>query len=140
MKPFEFFLGTNDVRVLNRNTALAKSLINDMNERIKSSFSLTKNFAKLIFENLYDALRDFCDALLAKDGYKSYSHEASIAYLSKYNFSFAEISKLDNFRIIRNGSKYYGRKISETEVEDIKSLYLSIKEKINKLIKENSLI
>jgi len=136
MKPFEFFLENIDVRKVQKNVPLARSLIKDMYGRIKASLALPIGFSKMAFENFYDALRDFCDSLLAKDGFKSYSHEASIAYLLKYNFSFAEISKLDKFREMRNGSKYYGREISDEDVNEIKNYYNSIKDKINKLIKE----
>lgn len=117
MKPFEYFLEIKEVKKTSENLELAKSLIKDMKERLKSSFLLDEKFSKIIFENIYDALRDFCDALLAKEGFKSYSYEASILYLSRYNFSVSEINELDSFRYIRNGSKYYGRKISEEDTE-----------------------
>lgn len=139
MKPFEYFLEDKEVRKISKNIELAKSLIKDMEERIQTSLSLSDKFKKLIFENIYDALRDFCDSLLAKDGFKSYSHQASISYLSKYNFSIVEIQKLDDFRYLRNSSKYYGKPINEDNVKEIKSFYSELKEKINKLIKENKL-
>lgn len=140
MKPFEYYLNSKDVRKIGKNIVLAKSLINDIKIRLKENWNENEQEKpKTIFENIYDALRDFCDALLAKDGFKSYSHEASISYLSKYNFSVAEISELDRFRFIRNGSKYYGRLINLEDVKNIKEFYLKIKDKINKIRKENNL-
>ena len=113
MKPFEYFLKLKEVRKTSKNIELAKSLIKDMKERLEDSKELPIKFKKLIFENYYDALRNFCDALLSKDGFKSYSHQASIIYLSKYNFSVSEIQQLENFRFLRNSSKYYGKSIEE---------------------------
>jgi len=140
MRPFEYYLNSKDVRKTEKNIVLAKSLINDIKIRLKENWNENEQEKpKTIFESIYDAIRDFCDALLAKDGFKSYSHEASISYLSKYNFSVAEISELDKFRFIRNGSKYYGRIIMPKDVKNIKSFYLKIKSKINKIRKENNL-
>ena len=136
MEKFEYFLETKEVRKELSNIALAHSLIKDMEERIKKSISLDiKIFSKIIFENFYDAIQDFCNALLAIDGYKSYSHIASIAYLSKYGFNDYEISILDNFRLRRHGSKYYGVEISSEETEEIIKFYNRIKSLITKLIK-----
>ena len=140
MKPFEYYLEENSVRKASKDLELAKALIKDMRERIKENFNEDeKKKPKTIFENVYDALRDFCDALLALEGYKSYSHEASISFLSKKNFDFAMVSQLDNFRYKRNSSKYYGKPIIPEEAKDIKSFYLQIKDKLNKIIKENNL-
>ena len=103
---------------------------------VDSLLKINTNFAKIIFENLYDALRDMFDAILLNEGYKSYSHEGSISYLSKKGFDFAEISKLDRFRFKRNGSKYYGKEISIEEAKDINGFYLEIKSKLNKILKK----
>ena len=135
MKPFEYFLKLKEVRKTSKNIELAKSLIRDMKERLEDSKELPIKFKKLIFENYYDALRNFCDALLSKDGFKSYSHQASIIYLSKYNFSVSEIQQLENFRYLRNSSKYYGKQIKEKDVQEIKQYYEKIKDKINQILK-----
>ena len=112
MKPFEYYFEDNSIRKVSKDPELAKALIRDMNERKKENFNEDANKKpKTIFENIYDSLRAFCDALLALDGFKSYSHEASIVYLLKKGFNVSEISRLDNFRYKRNGSKYYGKSI-----------------------------
>ena len=140
MKPFEIFLNGKDVKKTSMNIVLAKALIQDMKTRIKENWDLDeKEKTKTIFESVYEAIRCFCDALLAINGFKSYSHEASISYLLKKNFDVAMVQKLDDFRFKRNGSKYYGRTITLEDVKDIKDFYIKIKEKINKEIKENNL-
>ena len=136
MKDFEYFLGTMDVRKISKDIELAKSLRNDLFERAKKALELNpKEYTKIVFENIYDSLREFCDALLAVDGYKSYSHEASIAYLKNCGFNDSEILALDRFRYKRNGSKYYGKDISWEDAEEIKKFYKEMLNKINSLLK-----
>lgn len=141
MKPFEYFIGSGEVRSKEPNLPLAKSLVLDMQQRIKDALQLDAGrFPKMVFESFYDALRDFCDAILAIDGYKSYSHEASISYLSKEGFDIVFISELDKFRYKRNGSKYYGVKIDIEDAKAIINLYERNKAKIYKVMKDKGLI
>lgn len=140
MKPFEFYTEERSVRKASIDVELARSLIKDMNERINENFKENVNKKpKTIFENIYDALRDFCDAILALEGYKSYSHEASISYLLKKGFDVETVNKIDSFRYKRNGSKYYGKSIIPSEAKEIKEFYLQVQPKIDKLIKDNKL-
>lgn len=105
-------------------TELAVSLLKDAKERAEKSKKLSvKDFGKIIFENIYDSLRELLDAILALEGYKSYSHEASIAYLQILGFSDATITELDNLRYKRNSSKYYGKGVPLEDVENILSFY-----------------
>lgn len=137
MMPFDYFLKNRDVKKTQVNFELAKSLVKDMEERIKKANLLDENiFAKMIFENFYDGLRDFCDALLAFDGFKSYSHQASISYLFKNGFDVSVIEELDQFRYKRNGSKYYGEEIEVQDAQQIKDFYDRIKLKIKKVLNE----
>lgn len=140
MIPFEYYLETKEARKTSKDLELAKSLIKDMEERIKKSLMLdAKIFSKFIFENIYDGLRDFCDALLAINGFKSYSHQASISYLYKEGFDVSIIEEFDQFRQKRNKSKYYGEIISEEDALRIKEFYFSIKDKLKTKIKEKGL-
>ena len=141
MMPFEHFLNKGDVRKVAINKELAKSLTKDMFERINKSLMLNINtFSKIVFENIYDGLRGFCDSLLALEGFKSYSHQASIAYLSKYKFDISIIKEFDQLRYKRNGSKYYGEIILKEDAQQIKEFYLRVKDRINKIIKDKKLI
>ncbi len=136
MMPFEYFLKTNEVKKCFPDKELAKSLVKDMSDRIKKSLMLDMAvFSKIIFENIYDGLRDFCDALLALAGFKSYSHKASIAYLAKKDFDVSIIEEFDQLRYKRNSSKYYGQLISEEDAKQIKRFYLRIKDKIDRILK-----
>ena len=141
MRPFEFFVEKEDVKKSSKDMALAKSLIKDMIKRIKdvNALEFTK-FSKIVFENLYDALRDFADAILAVNGFKSYSHQASFAYLANYGFDDSVLDSLDKYRYIRNGSKYYGYDISIEEAKSLLEFYKRIKTKIDDIIKKERLI
>ena len=140
MKEFGYYLQTSDVKRCTKNIALAKSLVIDMKTRLSENWDEDINKKpKTIFENVYDSLRDFCDALLALEGFKSYSHEASIAFLLKKGFDIATVSKFDNLRYMRNGSKYYGRQITPEDAKNIKDFYNQLKEKIDNIVKQNKL-
>lgn len=124
MNDFEFYLSEGSVKKRKPDFELAKSLIKDAKERFEKVSRLdTPAFSKIVFENVYDALRCILDALLALDGYKSYSHEASIAYLRKYKFEDSLIKELDNFRQTRNSSKYYGKDVPSGDTADIIKFY-----------------
>ena len=86
MIEFKYYLDKGEVKKVRRDVALAKSLINNLSDREKMVLKYSLKDALIIYENLYDCLRGMCDALLALDGYKSYSHQASITYLRKCGF------------------------------------------------------
>ena len=135
MKPFSYFLENGDVKKVSVDLSLAKSLAKDMLERAEKVLMLDITlFSKIVFENIYDSLRDFADAVLAGDGYKSYSHQASFAYLAKYGFEEAILDSLDRFRYKRNGSKYYGSSISVEEAKEIVEFYNRHKAKMEEVL------
>lgn len=141
IEKFENYLTKEGAKRAQPNLALARSLIKDMNSRIKDiSFLELNKFPKIIFEQVYDALRDFADALLAIDGFKAYSHEASFSYLEKYNFDNISLFLLDKFRYRRNGSKYYGQIILVDEAKEILEFYKKNKDKIKEIIKKKNIL
>ena len=140
MTSFDYFLSEGNVKKISPDLELSKSLIKDMKERINKASLLDINiFPKMIFENVYDGLRDFCDAVLALNGFKSYSHQASIYYLLKKGLDISTVKELDQFRYKRNSSKYYGVSISVKEAKEIKKFYKRIKSKIDEILKKEML-
>ncbi len=130
MRSFAYFLDAREAKRATPDKALARSLINDMEERLEKLARLdVAEFSKFIFENAYDAIRDFADAILTIDGFKSYSHEASIAYLQKYGFDSFMLELMDKFRYKRNMPKYQGYKISVEEAKEILNCMLKSKAK-----------
>jgi len=140
MRDFEYYVNKKDVKKVSLDKPLAISLVRDMEERASDAMKLdAEAFPKIIFESVYDALRDFCDALLAVEGYKSYSHEGSISFLAKKGLDVAFMSALDNFRYKRNGSKYYAQKITPEDTKSIIEFYNSNKGRINEVLKKAGL-
>lgn len=122
MRPFEHYLAENMVKCMSPDPHLGEALHADATSRLSDAKELDPaRFSKIVFETCYDALRDLMDSLLAIDGFKSYSHQASIAYLSEYRFDESDIYTLDHFRHIRNASKYYGRSIPPETAHEILS-------------------
>jgi len=135
MKTFDYYLKRNDVRTVTKDPALASSLAEDARKRAELilKLPLTAESAKLLFEQVYESLREYADALLALEGYKSYSHMASIAYLGKFEeFEQSEIEKLDQAREKRNLAKYYAKPIIVEETADIIRFFKKIEPKFER--------
>jgi len=140
MEDFESFVKRKIVKKSFQDIQRAKKLVKDGRERLIDVELLNlKRMPKFVFENTYDAIRDFLLAILLKDGYKTNSHEATISYLLNKNFDIYIVTKLDQFRYKRNGSKYYGEEVSVQEAEGILAFYKQIKSRIDKLIKDSQL-
>ena len=139
MNSFEYYVEKGEVRKATRDPALARSLIESAGRRMRfiSSQPINSESATIIHEQVYDALRELLDSILAMEGYKSYSHIASISYLKKFaEFNHKEINKLDTARQRRNNSKYYGAQTTPEETQEILAFYKNIRPKIDKKLKE----
>ncbi len=75
--------------------------------------------AKYVFENLYESLRELAECIALSDGKKIYSHELTIKYLKEKGSITENDSVLfDDFRKLRNKSKYYGKNISIEKLKE----------------------
>ena len=113
MKEFDFYLQKGDVKKIIIDRNLAESLKKSAVQRLDAASSLPKNekMCKIIFENSYEATREAADAIMAVNGYKSYSHEATIAFLSKEKIlEENSINILDSMRRKRNRMKFRKKK------------------------------
>ena len=137
VKSFNYFINEKKVKKIHPDIELARSLLKNIQEREETTLKLEpKEFHLIVFENLYDCLSEQLDAILALDGYKSYSHEAVIIYLKNFNFPENKIFDLNRFRIKRNNSKYYGNSPKVEDVLEIKKFYLENKDFLLKIINE----
>ena len=121
MKDFELFVQNGDVKKQAPDNNLSDSLIKDSIKRLEYSKSphLSEENAKYIYENAYESLREAADALLFIKGFKSFSHEATISFVQRFDeFSVREISEFDRMRVKRNGMKYYGRPCSIKDAQE----------------------
>ncbi len=137
MKPFEYFIQLKEVNKISPDFELAKSLLSEVETRIEIAFEMKLNEkrARVIFELIYDSIRELIDIILSIEGFKSYSHEANISYLSKFKeFETVELMELNRFRRIRNSSKYYGKPAQLEDAVEIKKAFPKIREKLMKII------
>ena len=132
VKEFEYFVKKGDVKRQKPDINLSKSTLKESIERLEFSKNISKlKISKYILENAYESMREAADSLLYLDGFKSFSHEASIIYLAKKGFGESDIMELDRFRKIRNGIKYYGENCDASDAQ----LALELAEKIIHKIK-----
>jgi hypothetical protein len=129
MKRFEDF-SSKDVKKASPDPALAQSLVGRAERSMEAALMI--NIKPVLtaeaFEKVYESLRQLLDAILALDGYKSYSHVASIAYLQRFSeFTEETIARLDNARLKRNDSTYYARDIMVDETKEFIKLYNTVK-------------
>ena len=122
MKDFEYFIKNADVKKQAVDKNLSDSLIKDSKDRLEYAKSsvLSESNAKFIYENVYEALREAADSILVLNGFKSFSHEASISFLQQFDeFSAVEIAEFNRMRIKRNGLKYYGKPCTVADANEV---------------------
>ena len=115
IKPFEYFIKENLVRKSNPNISMAKSLLQKAAIRLKRivTSKIEESESSIVFEEVYECLREASQSLMEIKGYKPYSHEALISFLKEQKFLSEEnINILDNYRILRNNSVYKAEKVS----------------------------
>ena len=136
VKEFEFFLHKGEVKKQQPDKNLSKATFKDSLERLElAKYLLQKSKPKYILENAYEAMREAADSLLYSEGFKSFSHEASIVYHLKKGFNEQDVMEFDRFRKIRNGIKYYGRDCDESDAKLAIQLAEKIIDKVKRILK-----
>jgi hypothetical protein len=134
MLSFEEYLKQNKVLKREKDAALKDSLVHDSKDRI-SQLDIAGIKPKFRFEQAYDAVRELTDAFLARDGYKTYSHEAALSYLKKLGLvNDTQLERLDTCRKKRHDSKYYGKSFEDAEYEDLTAFLRQIVNLLEKKI------
>ena len=135
VKDFEFFLNKGEVKKQSPNKNLSKSTLKDSLERLELSKNLFNNVkAKYVLENAYESMREAADSVLYAEGFKSFSHEASIVYLLKKGFNERDIMEIDRLRKIRNGIKYYGGDCDKFDAQSAIKLAEKVTGQIKKIL------
>ncbi|MBI5391283.1 HEPN domain-containing protein [Candidatus Woesearchaeota archaeon] len=118
MREFSFYLATNKVQRRQPDIHLARATCRESFDRLELAKSIASSEKpKYVLENAYEAVRELIDAILAYDGYKTYSHEASAAYLQELGFSITEATQADQLRIQRHEIKYKGSDATQQEAQ-----------------------
>ena len=102
IQTFEFYLEKNKVAKISPDRETANSLMNNVEDRLKFLKTIDKNFPNMVFETVYEIIRESINALMLLEGYKPYSHEVVIAFLEKFHpdkFTEYELTNLNNLRI-----------------------------------------
>ncbi len=131
---FETYLLRGDVLRRPPDKRRAEALIKLAENRLK--FAKEIKFANFKLENAYEAVIEAVEAWMALEGYKSYSHVADLAFLEFKGFDRTILSKLENLRILRHKSKYYGEKISEMLAEESVKLAEIVISRIKEILSE----
>ena len=116
------------------NSIRASSLFKSSIQAIETAkvIQLNPNTLKSILRELYEGLREYCEAIGYLRGYKFLDHE-SVGYFLRDVLKEESVSmKFDRYRRLRNGINYYGEDI---DVETVKEAIVEIPELVEKLEK-----
>ncbi|HLC64595.1 MAG TPA: hypothetical protein VJI46_00555 [Candidatus Nanoarchaeia archaeon] len=128
---FETSLREGKSKKVMLNKIRASSLLGSSVQAIDTArvIPLSNNSSKTILRELYEGLREYCEAIGYLNGYKFLDHE-SIGYFLRDVLKEQSVSaKFDRYRRLRNGINYYGEDI---DIETVKEAIIEIP----KLIKE----
>ena len=117
---FEKALQTGEARKVEKDRVRAKSLIKSAEDALLSAgeLSLKEHNYKAIIRELYEAFRQYGEALGYLQGYKFSSHEIITTFLKEIVKAEDISIKFDRYRKLRNGINYYGRDVSKETVEN----------------------
>ncbi|MBR9691474.1 hypothetical protein GOV06_01685 [Candidatus Woesearchaeota archaeon] len=128
---FEFSLNSGKTKKVMPNKIRASSLFKSSIQAIETAkgIPLTTNTSKTILRELYEGLREYCEAIGYLNGYKFLDHESIGFFLKDILKEQSLFKKFDRYRKLRNGINYYGNDI---EVETVKEAIYEVP----KLVKE----
>ncbi len=131
---FEESMAMGKVKRVMSNKIRASSLFESSAQAIETArvIQLNSNTSKSILRELYEGLREYCEAIGYSEGYKFLDHE-SITYFLRDILKEQSVSvKFDRYRKLRNGINYYGENI---DIETVKEAIIEIPELIKELKK-----
>jgi len=113
MSNLEISIKNRKVRRVQINAIRAKSLIKSSEEAIKNAkeIILAEGKQKTILRELYEGLRQFCEAIGYLKGYQFLDHESITFFLDEILKEKIIAGKFDRYRKIRNGVNYYGNEL-----------------------------
>ena len=91
---------------------------------------LNQNTLKSILRELYEGLREYCEAIGYLRGYKFLDHESIGYFLRDILKEQSVFMKFDRYRKLRNGINYYGE---DVDIETVKEAIIEIPELIKEL-------
>lgn len=133
---FEFSLNSGKAKKVMPNKIRASSLFKSSIQAIETAkeIPLTINTSKSILRELYEGLREYCEAIGYLNGYKFLDHESIGFFLRDILKEQSLFKKFDRYRKLRNGINYYGNDI---EVETVKEAISEIPKLVRELEKHS---
>ena len=117
---FKNLIKAGFVKKVSKDIVRAKSLIKSSEQALDTAriIPTKEETLKSIFRELYESLRQYCEALGYSRGYKFLNHESITLFLNEI-LGEKEISlKFDRYRKLRNGINYYGNSIEISTVKE----------------------
>lgn len=98
----------------------AESLLHASREAVATAKGIPQNeeSAKSIVRELYEGLRQFCEAIGYLRGYKFASHEAIAGFIGDLLQEPDIAARFDRYRKLRNGINYYGDDVAPETVKE----------------------
>src|SRR3989338_4915078 len=131
---FENSLNDGKAKKVMPNSIRASSLFKSSIQAIETAkvIQLNPNTLKSVLREIYEGLREYCEAIGYLRGYKFLDHE-SVGYFLRDILKEQSVSmKFDRYRRLRNGINYYGEDIN---IETVKEAIIEIPELVKKLEK-----
>ncbi|MBI5224533.1 hypothetical protein HY989_01560 [Candidatus Micrarchaeota archaeon] len=129
IEEFSFYLENGTVRKGSPNHENAAALMEKSMSRLEyvKEQKISIETAPFVFEDVYEAIREGCQALMELRGYKPYSHEAHIAFLKEfYQFPQTILSSFDRLRVLRNKAVYGASHVSPQTCIDALGFAVSV--------------
>ena len=136
---FENCLIEGKAKKIMPNKIRASSLFRSSTQAIETAkvIQLNPNTLKSILRELYEGLREYCEAIGYLKGYKFLDHE-SIGYFLRDILKEQPVSmKFDRYRRLRNGINYYGEDIN---TETVKEAIIEIPKLVKELEKYSKIL
>jgi hypothetical protein len=128
---FENSLIQGKVKKVMPNKIRASSLFKSSIQAVETAKAITLNIntSKTILRELYEGLREYCEAIGFLKGYKFLDNESIGFFLRDILKEQSLFNKFDRYRRLRNAINYYGEDIDiETVKEAITEIPKMIKE------------
>ncbi|MFH0876235.1 MAG: hypothetical protein V1859_09935 [archaeon] len=131
---FETCLNEGKARKVTPNKIRAESFFKSAKEAIETAkmINIDSRSIKSILRELYEGLREHCEAIGYLKGYKFQDHESITYFLRDVLKEQILSKKFDRYRKLRNGINYYG---DDIDMETVKEAITEVPEMIKKLEK-----
>ena len=131
---FEFSLNIGKAKRVKPNKIRASSLIKSSIQAIETANEIPLNTktSKTILRELYEGMREYCEAIGYFKGYKFLDHESIGFFLQDILKEQSISKKFNRYRKLRNSINYYGDDINLETVKDAKNQITKILEELKK--------